>query len=148
MLDAVLGFAGVQDSSSEVSKLKKILGWLNANVHYESDLNNIFRAPVETLSLKSGDCDDYSILTGALFERAGVESAVGFFKASGEAEGHAMVLVRLDDLGGYPNRYYSDLTHRGLSSGKWIKIEPQRTIDRQSGDYIKKWNLVSASEIK
>lgn len=147
-LDAVLELAGVRSSDSDALKIEKILKWVTGNIPYEHDMNEIFRAPVETLGLKSGDCDDYSILAGALFENADIDSAVGFFRATDESFGHAMVLVRLDDLGGHPNRYYDDLTPYGLSAGKWIKIEPQKTIDEQSGDWVKKWNLVAASEIQ
>jgi hypothetical protein len=58
-----------------------------------------------------------------------------------------MVLININELEGYGNHYYSDLTHQGLDAGKWIIIEPQTTIDNQLTPWVNQWNLITASEI-
>jgi len=129
-------------------KIEEILAFLNENIHYELEINDVFLAPIETLGFKSGDCDDFSILAAALFEYFDVDSAVGFFKNDAN-EYHAMVLVDLDDLGGYGYWYYDDLTGYGLPEGKWIKIEPQSTIEYQSDDdWMGQWNILVAQELE
>lgn len=129
-------------------KIEKILSFLNENIHYELEINDVFLAPVETLGFKSGDCDDYSILAAALFEYADVESAVGFFKNDAN-EYHAMVLVNLDHLGEHGYWYYDDLTGYGLPEGQWIKIEPQSTIEYQDdGEWMGQWNILVAQELE
>ncbi len=134
----------LQDSAT--TKISKILAFINTYIHYEREVNDVFLAPVETLGFKSGDCDDFSILASALLDEVGVESAIGFF-VNDLDQYHAMVLVNLNELEGYGNYYYSDLTHQGLDAGKWIIIEPQATIDNQFTPWVDQWNLITASEI-
>jgi len=56
--------------------------------------------------------------------------------------------VHLNDINGTGYAYYEDLTSFDLSPGKWIKIEPQGTIDRQGDeDWIRQWNIKMAIEI-
>lgn len=135
-------------SDTPAVKIEKVLSFLNDNIHYETEINDVFLAPVETLGFKSGDCDDYSILAAALFEYIEVESALAFFKNDAN-EYHAMVLVNLDDLGGYGYWFYDDLTSLGLPEGKWIKIEPQSTIENQSNDeWMSQWIILVAQELE
>lgn len=112
-------------------------------------MNNVFLAPVETLSFKSGDCDDFSILAATLFECENIESAIGFFR-NDDGDYHAMVLVRLDNLAGYSGfYYYDDLTHRDLSEGRWIKIEPQSPIESQGeSTWMAQWVLDVVADIE
>ena len=141
-LDYVLEFAGVSDFDTAVIKIEKILEFVNQNIEWQPDVIEKFFAPVETLSYASGDCDDFSMLAAALFEIAGIDSAIGFFTDITYTYGHAMVLVRLDNLGEYEDYwYYPDLTSDGLSSGEWIIIEPQWTIEYQDSDSIGDWYL-------
>ncbi len=147
-LQDVASYLGLSASDAPEVKIEKILSFLNENIHYELEINDVFLAPVETLGFKSGDCDDYSILAAALFEYFDVESAVGFFKNDAN-EYHAMVLVNLEDLGVHGYWYYDDLTDYGLPEGKWIKIEPQSTIEYQSDDdWIGQWNILVAQELE
>lgn len=85
-------------------------------------------------------------LTTKLFELVGIESAVGIFKNT-TLGGHAMVFVQLNDLEGQPYRYYSDLTTFHCDSGKWIVIEPQKTLNTQNLTWISYWNLIAAGEL-
>lgn len=133
------------DTPEEI--ITKILAFLDEHIHYESEINDVFLAPVETLGFKSGDCDDYTILASALFEIAGIESAIGFFKNEDD-DYHAMVLVHLDDLGDYGYWYYDDLTSLGLPEGRWIKIEPQTTISYQNDEWMHQWNILVAAKVE
>ncbi len=113
---------------------------------YDYDMKERFFTPTETLSSGTGDCEDYSILVSSLFELAGIQSAVAGFTNSAGA-GHAMVLVRLSSLGGYGHYYYDSLTGLGLSSGKWIMIEPQATIAyQQQSSWFEQWDIEAAAE--
>ncbi len=142
-----LEYTGVQEPDSDVERVRKILEFVNERVEYEYETDDVCRAPVETLSLGSGDCDDYSTLAAALFEASGIESAVGFFENS-EGSGHVMVLLRMEDLGAYDLYYFSDLTAYGLSPGKWIEIEPQRPIEHQGDeDWMSQWDIKAAAEV-
>jgi cell division protein FtsL len=145
-INEVVGLIGTTSYHSSTDKIRMILDFVDEQIHYESEVNDIFLAPVETLGFKSGDCDDFSILTAALFEAVGIDTAVGLFR-NDEDEYHAMVLVHLDDLGSYRYWYYSDLTGRGLDAGRWIEIEPQLPIENQGGDWLRQWNIMVAAPL-
>jgi len=145
-MDEVFKLIGVKDSDTPVERIEKILRFINNNIRYEHDYDDVFLAPLETLAFRSGDCDDYAILAAALFDKAGIDSAIGVF-TNGTIE-HAMVLVHLDTLSPYGFHYYQDLTHMGLASGRWILIEPQATIDRQyDKGWFNQWRLLAAAEV-
>lgn len=142
----ILSLAGVVSTDDDIAQMGKILEFINLNVDYASDLEDKFFSPVETLAYGTGDCDDYSILAAALFELVGVDSAVAFFSNDLD-EGHAMVLVHLEDLGDYGYYYYSDLTSIDLQSGTWIIIEPQDLISAQDDpQWTGAWDVEVAAE--
>jgi hypothetical protein len=146
IIDEVIDYLGIHTWNTETNKITKILEFINENIHYEYKVNNPYLAPAETLGLKSGDCDDFTILVCALFETVGIETAFGFFKNDAN-EYHCMVLVHLEDLGGYGYWHHSNLKNYGLASGKWIIIEPQCTIDYQDSDWVGEWSLVVVSAV-
>lgn len=135
-IEEVIAFIGIEPIDSSTVKIEKILAFINEYVHYENDMNDAFLAPVETLAFGSGDCDDYAILAAALFEYYGIDSAVGFFTSPNYSAGHVMVLVHLDNIHPYGCYYFSDLTDKGLSAGRWLIIEPQATIENQHTSWI------------
>lgn len=145
-MDEIFKLIGIEDMDAPVERVEKILRFINDHVRYEDDYDNVFLAPLETLSFRSGDCDDYAILAATLFEKAGVNSAIGIF-TNGTID-HAMVLIHLDDLSPYAFHYYQDLTNIGLSPGRWILIEPQATIDRQyDPNWFNQWRLQAVAEV-
>jgi hypothetical protein len=144
--DEVIGYLGIHTWDTETNKIMKILDFIDEKLHYEYEVDNPYLAPAETLGLKSGDCDDFSILACALFEAVGIDTAFGIFKNEAN-EYHCMVLVHLEDLGSYGYWHYSNLTSYGLASGKWIIIEPQYTINHQYSDSISEWSLVAVSAV-
>lgn len=146
-LERALSLAGVDAEIDTVGRVERILSFLHDYVIYQGEVDEVIRAPVETLSLGSGDCDDYSTLAAALLEAVGVESAVAIFKDA-EENYHYMVLIHLNDLGIYNYTYYDDLTTYGLSPGRWIVIEPQYLIERQGYlQWFNRWSLEAAAEV-
>jgi hypothetical protein len=147
VLDKAYGYCGITDDDTDAEKIKKILEFVNWYIEYEPEIDDSMRAPVETLNLRSGDCDDFCILTSALFVKSGIDSAIGFF-SNQDGAGHAMVLVHLNDLGGYGCAYLEDLTGFRLQEGIWIVIEPQSLIEYQDDrEWIYQWKLEMAIEL-
>ncbi|MBS7611724.1 hypothetical protein KEJ27_05895 [Candidatus Bathyarchaeota archaeon] len=150
ILNYALNLTGSSISQDPTERIARILGFINKHIHYEYDVENVLLAPAETLTFKSGDCEDFTILAAVLFEAVGIDSAVAYFShkdLSAEKQYHMMVLVHLDNLGEYGYWYYSDLTSMGVAPGKWIIIEPQKTIDDQGSDWVGQWNLLAAAPI-
>ena len=149
IMDEAMSMVNVSVSDSSTVKIDKVLAFIYQNVFYENRLLDHMWFPCETLTFRSGDCTAFSILAASMFEDAGIKSAVGFFSNS-SLGGHAMVLVRLDDLGLYDYWYYGDLTSYGLASGKWIIIEPQfGSISEQAANlnWIGYWDLDACAEV-
>lgn len=145
-LDEVYALIAIEPRDTPIERIEKILLFVNENVYYERDYDNVFLAPLETLAFSSGDCDDYTILVATLFEKAGMNSGVGIF-TNGTID-HAMVLLHSDTLSSYGFRFYQDLTSMGLSAGEWIIIEPQATIDRQYDlDWFNQWRIQAAADV-
>ncbi len=146
ILNEVYARCDITNFDSDTIKIKKILEFININVEYQPEMRDINRAPVETLSLKSGDCDDYSILAAALFKMADIDSAIAYFEKEGAH--HAMVLVKLDELDNYRYYLYADLTYYNLDSGTWILIEPQKDISNQGDDTMANWSIYAAAQVE
>ncbi|MBN1677132.1 MAG: zinc ribbon domain-containing protein [Candidatus Thermoplasmatota archaeon] len=145
-LEFLLTMAGVAPGDSHVTKIGKILECVCSFVDYSMDMTERFYSPWEILAYRSGDCEDFSILASALFELAGIESAIGFFTDNYDSY-HAMVLVNLYDLGPHEFYWYDDLSDLGLSSGPWIMIEPQTTLDYQAdASWMEQWDILAAAE--
>ena len=151
-LQNILSYYGVKAYDSSSIKIEKILEFISEVVTYQLEMDDIFRFPLETLSLGSGDCDDYSILVATLFECVGIDSALAYFETNNGD--HVLVLVHLDELAisnpYYEQRYYlyDDLTHYGLQSGQWIMIEPQSPIEYQGdSEWFEQMDIQQAVEI-
>jgi hypothetical protein len=130
----------IENDDTSTEKISKVLDFISRHIHYETEINDLFLAPVETLGYKSGDCDDFSILAAALFESLEIESAIGFF-VNESNQYHAMVLVHLNELTNYDYFSFTDLTGLGLEEGRWIIIEPQLIIESQTDNWITQWSL-------
>mgnify|MGYP001105924907 CR=1 FL=1 len=149
IMQRAMSIAGISYSDSSVTKIQKVLAFIHSVVHYETRLLDHMWFPTETLTFRSGDCTGFSILASAMFEAAGIKSAVAFFTNS-TLGGHAMVLVHLDNLSGFGYYYYSDLTRYGLAGGKWIIIEPQYGfLDEHQSNlrWISWWSIVACAEV-
>lgn len=145
-IEQIAGYIECSTTSSNENIIGATLAFINEYITYEIEMNDVYHSSCETLGFKSGDCDDFSVLGATLFEYFGIESAIGIFQ---NAEGvmHAMILLNIDDLKGYSNYYYIDLTNKGLDSGRWVIIEPQTGISNQGIDWIEQWALQTAAEL-
>jgi len=139
--------ADVQSTDSDQVKISKILGFIDAHIHYEYDMSETPQAPAETLSFGSGDCKDFSILASAALVDAGIPSAIMRMKnVSGEGSGHAMILIQSSE--NLPlAESYADLTKYGLPAGRWWVIEPQYTLPEQTQNpsWFAEWEIVHAA---
>ena len=146
-LDKAYRYCMINSNDDDTECIKKILKFVTDNVVYELELDDLQRSPIETLSLGSGDCDDFSVLAGALFEGAYIESALGFCK-NDDGVAHLMVLVHLPKLKGTTSWGFDDLTARGLEPGRWILLAPQYTLEYQNDEeWMSQWHLVEAVEL-
>jgi hypothetical protein len=138
----------ISGSDTDTEKVEKILSFTSTYLEYQYDLNDEFLFPSETLSFKTGDCDDFSILAAALLEYEDIQSAIGFFESDYYEYAHCMILINLNDLEGYEYYFYDDLTGYGLSNGRWIILEPQSKISDQSErSWFEKWDIYAIAEI-
>lgn len=71
--------------------------WINSNVTYDNDIDvhgqgEYFQYPSETITLKTGDCEDYAILFSTLLRAYGVPADSVYVVAGyGSSSGHAWV---------------------------------------------------------
>ena len=149
LIHETLKFADVNGSQPQMIRVKKILESIKNTIRYEYDLGDVYLAPAETLTFKSGDCDDYATLAAALLKAAGIESAIAVFQNNGDPnQKHFMTLIHIEKISGYGYKYFNDLTNLGLKPGRWIVLEPQHTLEMQNdSDWFKKWKILAATEI-
>ncbi|GAI49929.1 unnamed protein product, partial [marine sediment metagenome] len=133
---------------NDYGTIQYLLDLFRRYIRYEHDMNNVFRAPPETLGMRSGDCDDWSILASAAFADAGIPSAIVFVKSLDGTKAHAMVLVQSSE--NLPFCNYSDLTGFGLPSGRWYIVEPQYTLGDhlQNPHYCEEWRITAVVLVK
>lgn len=84
------------NTNSEAWKIWKIHKWLQDNINYVSDPkgDEYIALPNETLTLRSGDCEDFGILGSSLYESVGLDAAVVFVDTDGNGfADHLMGIV-------------------------------------------------------
>ncbi|HUX48084.1 MAG TPA: transglutaminase-like cysteine peptidase [Dehalococcoidia bacterium] len=91
-----------------------IRDWVAANIEYKTDeeqwgIEEYWQTPEETLSLRTGDCEDFAILLCTLL------------RAYGVSEEQIYVAVGIDD-DGYGHAF---LIENWYLDGEWRAIEPQ-----------------------
>lgn len=136
LLDALMNSAGINKSISDGEKLERILELLQ-HIKYENDLNNDFRFPLETLKLKSGDCDDFSIIAAAMLKRLGIKTAIVL--VSGTEGVHSWIAVQ----GNFELQKYK----LAGSKEEWMVVEPQFPYTRQSPEWFSKYPRILAYAI-
>jgi len=64
----------VGNSRSIKDQAEKIFNWIKKNINYVRDIYFVetLQTPVQTMKIKAGDCDDFSILAGSLLESIGI----------------------------------------------------------------------------
>jgi len=108
-----------------------IRDWVTANIDYMSDeerwgIEDYWQTPEETLSLCTGDCEDFAILLCTLLRAYGID------------EEHIYVAIGVDDKG-YGHAF---LLEDWYLDGEWRAIEPQVEAEPfHPGQRFKDFNL-------
>ncbi len=101
----------MQDKASEITtnplepNWMEVRDWVSGNIVYKSDSSNhgsseYWQLPRETLDSRTGDCEDYAILTASLLRAAGWKSdevyvLVGTANEDGQTVGHAFIKIKI-----------------------------------------------------
>ena len=98
-----------------------ISDWLLQNITYtyDKEIHNKYdywQTPIETVELKTGDCEDYAILSGELLKEIGVKSVLVGLQTSLTKSGHGICIFK-----------YNSETYSILDCGN-LKETPYRTI--------------------
>ncbi len=142
---SALILANITEDDSTEEKISKILKFIYNRVFYENELDaftDFPRAPVETLALGSGDCDDFATLASALFCASGVDGVgIGIIEELNSY--HAVVLVKEP-----VTENYIDIEDRDLiSGGRWYIIEPQLPLEYQINADLSEATFVDGVEV-
>ncbi len=94
-----------------------IRNWVADNIDYKSDteqwsVDDRWQTPEETLSYRTGDCEDFSILLCSLLRAYGIDTEHVYVVLGVDNEGHAHAFIIED--------WYLD--------GKWRRIESQASV--------------------
>ncbi|MHA1185751.1 MAG: transglutaminase-like domain-containing protein [Candidatus Heimdallarchaeota archaeon] len=116
------------------ASLQNIQDWITNNIDYIYDSittwyrtydNDFFQSPLETFMYRGGDCDDYAILSCALFEQQGWETAFAgiFDPAHGlfGSFGHAFLFVKVGESA-YPSTIHWTLSSSDVGY-PWIPVD-------------------------
>lgn len=81
------------------SEARAILSWVQNNIRYTKDVAGVetLQTPIQTLRLRTGDCDDMSMLTAALMESIGHPTR---FMAVGMVPNHFCHVFAQTKIGG------------------------------------------------
>jgi len=130
----------IGDAEDVVSRIERILECMGRYLEYRHHFKFNYYFPMEIFDHGEGTCVDWTIFFIACLKILGVKAAFGTFKNE-KGEYHAMALVGISDIG-YPHYYYRDLSDE--MRGKWIIIDPQLPLSKQSSQWIKQWELMEA----
>lgn len=120
--EALRGILGNPPYELSQVSFNDIRDWVAANIHYVSDGErwgmDYWQTPKETLSYRTGDCEDFSILLCSLFRAYGIDAervyvALGV-NGDSEEPGHAFLI----------EDWYLD--------GEWRRIESQVPVQFSS----------------
>ncbi len=108
--------------------------WLHRNVRYDNDVkgNDYWQTPYETISKRSGDCEDYAFLAQDLLSEIGISSrviAVSYRKGS-EKTSHAICLFK-----GYNGYEYF--------SGAYLKKQSASSIEALMNNAYPTWYTIA-----
>jgi len=82
----------------DLKKSDRIFKWIRKHIEYVKDVNQVetIQTPIQTLKIRAGDCDDLSILAGALLESIGIPIEIvtaGYGKPPRDK--HVFILIRI-----------------------------------------------------
>ena len=91
-----------------LKNVRKTMKWLKRNIHYKIDIEGgYWQTPEETLTLRTGDCEDFSFLAQALLKRIGIDSLVISVSYGGmfDSGGHAICVYPPQKASNYFSNY-------------------------------------------
>jgi predicted transglutaminase-like cysteine proteinase len=97
----------LKDALLKVKDWIALRNWVGDNIQYQYDedvygVREYWQFGKETISLKTGDCEDFAILLCSLFRAAGYSADDVYVVIGKNAEGyHAWVKINLDTIGWY-----------------------------------------------
>jgi len=99
---------------------QKISNFMIANIRYSLDLEELLKCDYlqtveQTLTWKTGDCDDMAALTNRLLKNAGYESNIYIVNFSNRETAHAIVVFK-------QQKYYSIFSNQYLINTKETSI--------------------------
>lgn len=80
-IDAVM--ANSAPEKDKLSQAVAIATWVKQNMYYVHEPDEVFQTPENTLREKSGDCDDFTWLQGAMMESIGIPSKINLVRIGG-----------------------------------------------------------------
>lgn len=102
----------------------EIFGMLRREVRYTRDVahRDTYVSPLRTLAeYHSGDCDDFSILSGSLLRSIGFDVIVRIIQTNGNSSfNHVYLLVQIPQEGS---------AAEGFSGGNWVPFDPSMPFD-------------------
>lgn len=79
-----------------VNEIEAVLTWMKQNIEFRGEHAETLQSPVVTLQLRAGDCDDHSLLMGAMLKSLGYRiqfKTVATQRAAPDQFSHVYVLV-------------------------------------------------------
>lgn len=160
---AIVNAAGVQ-SFDFPGEIRAVFGWVSRNIRFFQDVDGVetLRTPREVLTIRGGDCDDYTVLIAALLGTIGHNVRIVTVSSDADAPGvfsHVYPEVEINGqwvpldaarrdaaLGKAPSRYFrkrvwsiNDSRFRDVSglSGYFAPAQTRtgRRVMRRLGDF-------------
>ena len=159
--------SAVQDSpadieaNSEAWKIWKINYWVANNISYVSDprRHDYPAYAHETLQIKGGDCDDFSILLASMYESVGLDAAIAnidtdddlavdhmtclvyYSKDSASFTGEEKIILKILGMSRGIRFYYFDQASSQIlpekyTTGMWIVADPTMAVVKDMVGYI------------
>ena len=114
---------------SSLQSPKDISDWLSKEFSYRFELPDRWQDPTETISLKTGDCEDFAILSSELLGRIGISSDIVIVKFRDLNISHAICIWK------NPNGSYDFISDRRLHRSGRERIED--AVERYYPDWEK-----------
>lgn len=139
--------------------------YVNQNISYETDTNQFntldyWQTPIETLTNKKGDCEDYAILKYALLKKQGISSYLAYARqidpVTSKIQSHLVNYVLINDqpyiLDNLSYRILTPVERRDLSiififNDHEILNYPTLTPASSSVRNLSQWNRMIQSDL-
>lgn len=76
-------FANQAPEKDKLAQAVAIATWVKQNIFYVHEPDEVFQTPENTLRERSGDCDDFTWLQGAMMESVGIPAKINLVRIGG-----------------------------------------------------------------